>query len=102
MEGGGGQADKKCIEVVQYVVTQAVDGAVALVGDADVEGLDGNGGIVLHGGGLALRRGRIEVGKLLRVGREFLTFEYGVDPLVDGDAHLVHGAMRPDCSSWTL
>ena len=37
------------VEVFQHLSPEVVDGAVALVGDDDVEGLDGDGRVVLDG-----------------------------------------------------
>ncbi len=47
--GRGGEADEVGIEVFQHLRPEVVDGPVALVGDDDVEGLNGNGGIVVNG-----------------------------------------------------
>ena len=41
-----GQANDKGIEVFQHLPPEVVDGAVALVGDDEVEGLDGNLGVI--------------------------------------------------------
>ena len=44
---GGGKTDEPCVEVFEHLPPEVVDGAVRLVRDDDVEGLDGNGGVVL-------------------------------------------------------
>ena len=45
----GGEADEEGIEVFQHLPPEAVDGAVALVGDDEVEGFDGDGRVVGDG-----------------------------------------------------
>jgi len=47
--GGGGQADEKGIEVFEHLAPEVVNGAVALVGDDKIKGLDGDGGVVFDG-----------------------------------------------------
>ena len=49
----GGQADEGGIEVFEDLPPEVVDGAVALVGDDEVEFLDGKGGVVFDGDGLS-------------------------------------------------
>ena len=44
--GRGGEADQVGVEVLQHLPPEVVDGAVALVGDDDVEGLDGDRRVV--------------------------------------------------------
>ena len=48
LDGRGGEADEEGVEVFEHLAPEIVDGAVALVGDDEVEGLDGNGGVVCH------------------------------------------------------
>ncbi len=47
--GRGGKADEVGVEVFQHLAPEVVDGAVAFVGDDDVEGLDGDGRVVVDG-----------------------------------------------------
>ena len=42
----GGEADEKGVELFQHLPPEAVDGAVAFVGDSEIEGFDGDGRIV--------------------------------------------------------
>ena len=51
--GCRGQSDKEAVEVLQHLPPQVVDGAVTLVGNDDVERLDGDVGVVLDGRRLA-------------------------------------------------
>ncbi len=53
--GRGGEADEVGVEVFQHLRPEVVDGAVALVGDDEVEGLDGDLRVVLDGHGLSLK-----------------------------------------------
>ena len=46
--GGGGQADQEGVEVLQHLPSEVIDGAVALVGHDEVEGLDGDSRVVRH------------------------------------------------------
>ena len=45
--GRGGEADEVGVEVFEHLPPEVVDGAVAFVGDDDVEGLDGDGRVVV-------------------------------------------------------
>ena len=47
--GRGGEADEMGIEVFQHLRPEVVDGPVAFVGDDDVEGFNGDGGVVVNG-----------------------------------------------------
>ncbi len=47
--GRGGEADEVGIEVFEHLCPEVVDGPMAFVGDDDVEGLDGDGRIVVDG-----------------------------------------------------
>ena len=46
------QADQECIEVVQHLLPQVVDRAVALIDDDEIKGLDGDGRVVANRLGL--------------------------------------------------
>ena len=48
LAGRGGEADQVGVEVLQHLPPEVVDGAVRLVGDDDVEGLDGDLGVVIQ------------------------------------------------------
>ena len=84
--GGRGQPYEEGVEVVEHLPPQVVDGAVALVGDDDVEGVDGDVGVVHDGHGLSAKRGRVEAGDLLLVRVQLFALEDGVDALDGGDA----------------
>ena len=90
-----GQAYEEAVEVLQHLPPQVVDRAVALVRNDDVEGLDGNVGVVLDGRRLTLKRGRVEAGELLQLRGQLFTLQDGVDPLDGGDAHPAHGVDAP-------
>ncbi len=47
--GRGGEADEISVEVVEHLAPEVVDGAMGLVGDDDVEALDGDGRVVGYG-----------------------------------------------------
>ena len=66
--GRGGEADEGGVEVFQHLAPEVVDGAVALVGDDEVEGLDGDGGVVGDGLGRALAAFRAKR-RIVRPGR---------------------------------
>jgi len=63
---------------------------VALVGDDEVELLDGDGGVVgdIAGAGAADGGGEFRAGEIVRAFREFLAAQDRVEPLdgADGDA----------------
>ncbi len=44
--GRGGEADEEGVEVFEDLAPEVVDGAMAFVGDDEVEGLDRDGGVV--------------------------------------------------------
>jgi hypothetical protein len=48
LAGSGGESDEEGVEVFDDLLPQVVDGAVAFVDDDEVEGLDGDLGIVAH------------------------------------------------------
>ena len=52
LAGRGGEADEVGVEVLQHLRPEVVDGAVAFVGDDDVEALDGDAGVVFDRLGL--------------------------------------------------
>jgi hypothetical protein len=54
--GRGGEADQEGIEVFQDLAPEIVDGAVALVGDNEIEGLDGD--VVFDGVGRLIEGGK--------------------------------------------
>ena len=75
------------VEVFEHLAPEVVDGAVAFVGDDDVEGLDGDGRVVFDGLARSLKTfskpGRIPL-RLLR-SRSF-AFQHGIEALDGGDA----------------
>jgi len=72
--GRGGQADEEGIEVFQHLPPEVVDRAVALIGDDEVELLDGHCRVVgdITGAGAAQGGGQLGAGKIVRTFREFL------------------------------
>ena len=76
------------VEVLEDLPPEPVDGAVAFVGDDEVEGLDGDGWIV--GDVLRAVVGAADFvgGEFVGVFGQFLAAEHGVEPLdgADGDA----------------
>ena len=93
--GRCGQSDQEAVEVLKHLPPEVVDGAVTLVGDDDVEGLDGDVGVVLDGRGLALEGARVKAGKLLQLRGQLFALQGGVDPLDGGDADAAHGVDAP-------
>ena len=51
LAGRGGESDEGGVEIFQHLRPEVVDGAVAFVGDDDVEGFDGDVGVVFDGFG---------------------------------------------------
>ncbi len=87
--GRGGQADEEGVEVLEHLAPEVVDRAVALVGDDEVEGLDGDVGVVLHGFGYFIQSwSQLEPGRLLQLVFDLLSPEHGVQTLDGGDGHL--------------
>jgi hypothetical protein len=88
LAGRGGQADEVGIEVLQHLAPQVVDAAVGFVGDDDVEGLDGEGGVVGDGLGLSEQVAQSIHALLVVFGRQLAALEHAEQPLdgADGDA----------------
>lgn len=92
--GGGGEADEEGVEVVENLPPEVVDGAVAFIDDDDVEGFDGDGGVVGDGerfvagcaGAVQLVAG-VFVGFVV----EFVVGELGVEALDGGDGDAADG-----------
>ena len=82
---GRGEADDEGVEVVQHLPPEVVDRAVTFVGDDEVEGLDGNVGVVLDRRGLSSGGRQIEPGLLFEQRVELFALEHGVDALDGGD-----------------
>ena len=78
--GRGRQADDEGVEIFEHLPPRAVDRAVALVGDDQVEGLDRDRGIV---GDEALGLGprQLECGSFFVFLGEFLAGQHRIDPL---------------------
>ena len=86
----GGEADQGGVEVFEHLAPEVVDGAVAFVGDDEVEGLDGESGVV---DGFHRRLARIaarkERGVVFVAGLVFgVAAEHGEEALDGGDADL--------------
>ena len=79
----GGQPDQEGVEVVQHLPPEVVDGAVALIDDDEIEGLDGDARVVddrqrlLDQAGRQLEQ-RLLVGRLVEL---FLALEHRVQAL---------------------
>jgi hypothetical protein len=84
----GGEADEVGVEILQHLPPEAVDGAVALIGDDEVEGLDGDGGIVGHVLRAVVGAADLVAGEFVGVLGQLLAAQHGVKPLdgADGDA----------------
>ncbi len=76
------------VEVFEDLPPEPVDGAVAFVGDDEVEGLDGDGWIVGDVLRAVVGAADLVAGELVGVFREFLAAEHGVEALdgADGDS----------------
>jgi hypothetical protein len=85
--GRGGEANDEGVEIVEHLAPLAVDRAVALVGDDEVEGLDGDGGVVGDVLGPVVRAGDFVAGFFIEVFVELLAAEHRIKPLdgADGD-----------------
>ena len=86
--------DEKGVEVFEHLPPEIVDGAVALVGDDEIEFLDRHGGVVgdVAGARAAEGGGELRAGKVVGALREFFAAQDRVEPLdgADGDAaHVV-------------
>lgn len=88
--GRGGEADEGGVEVFEHLPPEIVDRAMALVGDDEVELLDGDGWIVsdIAGAGDAERGGQFRAGEIVRAFREIFAAQDRVEPLdgTDSDA----------------
>jgi hypothetical protein len=92
--GSGGEADEEGVELVEDLPPEVVDGAVAFVDDDDVEGLDGDAGVVGDGKRLiAGAAGAVELGAGVFVGLvvELGAFELREEALDGGDGDLADG-----------
>ena len=83
------QPNQEPVKVLQHLPPQIVNGAMALVRDDDVEGLDGELGVVLNRRHLPLQR-IVESRQLLHLGVKFFALEDGIDPLDGRDANAAH------------
>ena len=82
---GGGQADEETVEVFEHLPPQVVDGAVALVGDDEVERLNGDGGVVGDILGPRVGGGEFGSGVLVQILGQFLATQERVKPLDGAD-----------------
>ena len=83
------EADDAGVEVLQHLPPQAVDGAVAFVGDDEIEGLDGDVRVVGERQRLAvLALPLLEAGAFLVLLGQFLAAQQGIEALDGGDDHL--------------
>ncbi len=86
--GRGGEADEEGVEVFEDLAPEVVDGAMAFVGDDEVEGLDRDGGVVGDVAGALIGGCDLEAGFLVEVFEQLFAAEHGVKALdgADGDA----------------
>ena len=86
--GRGGEADQMGVEIFEHLAPQVVDGAVRLVGDDDVEGLDGDGRVVGDGLGFLEEAFDLFGGVFVVFIGQLAALEHGVHALdgADGDA----------------
>src|SRR5579863_7138115 len=84
----GSQADSEGIEIFQHLPPQVVDGTMAFVGDDEVEGLDGKGGVIGDRDRLVLEQGGFKTRLLLQFRVDFLSLQHCVETLNSGDANL--------------
>ena len=84
----GGEADEEGVEIFEHLPPEAVDGAVALVGDDEIERLDGDGGVVGDVLRAVVSGGDLVAGFLVEVLVQFLAAQHRVEALdgADGDA----------------
>ena len=81
-----GETDEECVEIFQDLTPEVVDGTVALVGDYEVEGFDGDGPVVFDGvrDFVEVRQGGgggfFVAGVVVRI-----AFQDGIKPLDGGD-----------------
>lgn len=85
--GRGSQADQECIEIFENLTPKIVDGAVALVGDYEIEGFNGDGGIVTDGFGKFGEIGPGLGGLFVLFVVELFTDQHGIEALDGGDAY---------------
>ena len=72
---GGGESDEPRVEVFEHLPPEVVDGAVRLIRDDDVEGLDGNGGVVFDRCLWPLQDRSLVTGDFLQILVQRLTLE---------------------------
>ncbi len=82
----GGEADDGRVEVLQHLAPQAIDGAVAFVGDDDVEGLRRQERVVGDRRGLLEEAGQPLARDFIEIRGELFPLEDGVEALDGADA----------------
>src|SRR5205814_3451664 len=87
LRGCGGEADEIGVEVFEYLAPKIVDGAMAFVGDDEVEGLDGDVRVVNDRRRLFPKRlAELVAGAFVDLGVNLFAAEHGVKALDGGDA----------------
>ena len=101
--GRGGEADEVGIEVFQHLRPEVVDGPVAFVGDDDVEGLNGDGRIVVQGLWFLEEPFEAGDGGFFVLVRQLPPLEHGIHALdgADADPRGVYRGVLP-ASRWTM
>lgn len=85
---GSGEADKEGVEVIEHLLPDIVDRAVALIDDDEIKELDGDS-LVVNNGHRFLRTGELHGGAdfLQRLIERFV-LQDGIEPLDGADADL--------------
>ena len=99
----GGETDEKGVEVFEHLAPQIVDGAMAFVGDDEVECFDRDHRIVFN---LALRLSAAAIPNSTRVfvesSVELFAAQHRIKPLDCGDRYAATESSRFDVRCWTL
>ena len=83
----GGEADEIGVEVFEHLAPEIVDGAMAFIGDDEVEGLDGDVRIVNDRRRLFPKRlAELVAGAFVDLGVDLFAAQHGVKALDGGDA----------------
>lgn len=86
LAGRGGEADQVGVEVLQHLRPEVIDGAVAFVGDDDVEGLDGDGRVVFDRLRFPDELAQLIAGFLFQILGQLPALQHRVQPLDGADA----------------
>ncbi len=87
----GGKADEIGIKIFEDLAPEVVDGAVAFVGDDEIERLDGQTRIVSDRERIFEEGGDSFAGGFIEFGIDFLAAQHGVETLNSGDSDAADG-----------